>query len=333
MAFALCACGAAGGGVGEISSTELKGLMAGVSAPLVLDVRSSEEYASGHVPGALNIPHDQVGARLAELDGYRDRGVVTYCQRGGRAGVANGVLAEAGFSNVMHLAGDMPGWFMSGFDVSSSPDASVEESVRPGINDRFLAKDLDVDEFVNVFEGESREIFRGSPEIVRRLGIKSGMAVADIGAGTGLFLPLFVAESGDAGKVYAVEIAPNFIAHLERRKDREGLETVSVVEGKERSVELGAASIDLAFVCDTYHHFEYPKSTLASLKRAIRPGGSLIIIDFERNEGTSSEWVMEHVRAGKEVFRAEIEAAGFEFVEEIAIDKLEENYVLRFRRI
>ena len=60
---------------------------------------------------------------------------------------------------------------------------------------------------------------------------------------------------------------------------------MTVVLGGERSVELPEASVDLAFVCDTYHHFEYPRSTLASLHTAIRPGGALVVVDFEREPG------------------------------------------------
>jgi len=98
------------------------------------------------------------------------------------------------------------------------------------------------------------------------------------------------------------------------------------------SIELPPNSVDRAFVCDVYHHFEYPQRSLASIYSALRPGGELIVVDFERIPGVSRDWLLDHVRAGKETFRAEIEAAGFEFVEEVEISKLEENYVLRFRR-
>ena len=137
---------------------------------------------------------------------------------------------------------------------------------------------------------------------------------------------------GREGRVYAVEISPKFLEHLRERAKSEKLTSVEVVKGLEDSVELPAASVDLAFVCDTYHHFEYPKSTLASLFAAIRPGGSLVVLDFERVPGQSSDWVIEHVRAGKEVTREEIESAGFQFEREIQVDGLKENYVLRFRR-
>ncbi|MBW2577129.1 MAG: methyltransferase domain-containing protein [Deltaproteobacteria bacterium] len=215
---------------------------------------------------------------------------------------------------------------------TEAPSKPEEASVRPGVNKRFLAEDLDVGQFVEIFEGESREVFVQRERVVEALALSPGMTIADIGAGTGLFLPDFDREVGSEGQVYAVEISPKFLEHLRERSEREGLSRVELVEGLEDSVELPTASVDLAFVCDTYHHFEYPLSTLASLYAAIRPGGSLVILDFDRIPGESSDWVMEHLRAGKEVFRREIESAGFRFEREVPVEGLQENYVLRFRR-
>jgi len=213
-----------------------------------------------------------------------------------------------------------------------APSKPVETSVRPGLNENFLSEDLDVERYVEIFEGESREVFVHRERVVEALAIESGMTVADIGAGTGLFLPAFDREVGPGGQVYAVEISPKFLEHLRDRTESEKLELVEVVQGLEDSVALPAASVDLAFVCDTYHHFEYPRSSLDSLFAAIRPGGSLVVLDFERIPGESKEWVLGHVRAGKEVFRGEIESAGFRFEREVSVEGLEENYVLRFRR-
>ena len=98
------------------------------------------------------------------------------------------------------------------------------------------------------------------------------------------------------------------------------------------SVALPPRSIDAAFVCDTYHHFEYPRSTMASIHTAMRSGGRLVVVDFERIPGVSRDWILGHVRADKATFRAEIEQSGFVFEDEVTIDGLEENYVLRFRR-
>jgi rhodanese-related sulfurtransferase len=81
---------------------------------LILDVRSPEEFAQGHVPGARNIPHDQLEARLAELGSDRGRNLVVYCESGRRAGIAEGTLLAAGFSAVHHLEGDMKAWREAG---------------------------------------------------------------------------------------------------------------------------------------------------------------------------------------------------------------------------
>jgi len=215
---------------------------------------------------------------------------------------------------------------------AAAPPESKEASVRPGVNENFLSEDLDVEQYVEIFEGESREVSLQRARIVEALALSPGMALADIGAGTGLFLPDFDRAVGPEGRVFAVEISPKFLEHLRERTEREGLARVEVVEGLDDSVALPAASVDLAFVCDTYHHFEYPRSTLASLYSAIRPGGSLVVLDFERIPGESQEWVLGHVRAGKQVFREEIESAGFRFEREVVVEGLKENYVLHFRR-
>ena len=89
-------------------------------------------------------------------------------------------------------------------------------------------------------------------------------------------------------------------------------------------------SVDLAYICDAYHHFEFPQKTLASIHRALKPGGRIALIDFVRIEGKSSEWTLNHVRAGQEVFEKELESAGFKKVEELKF--LKENYFVVFQK-
>lgn len=78
--------------------------------PVVLDVRTAEEYAAGHVPGALNVAHDQIEQRLSELAPHRDDEVVLYCRSGRRAALAIERLRAAGFTQLRHLEGDYLGW-------------------------------------------------------------------------------------------------------------------------------------------------------------------------------------------------------------------------------
>jgi len=94
----------------DISQAELMQRIKTEHPQLILDVRSPEEYAEGHVPGAINIPHDQLNSRLAEISSHKNKEVVLYCRSGKRAGIAADILQSAGFSKLLHLDGDMSGW-------------------------------------------------------------------------------------------------------------------------------------------------------------------------------------------------------------------------------
>lgn len=222
----------------------------------------------------------------------------------------------------------------SGSTAPSSGEAAAAESstVPEGINDRFLSDELDPQDFVERWEVESREIYAERAEIVEAIGLRPGEAIADIGSGTGLFVAPFSETVGSRGDVYAVDISPRFIEHLRTRVEDEGLDNVTVVHSREDSATLPDGSIDVAYVCDTYHHFSDQDAMLGSIHSALRPGGRLVVVDFERIPGVSRDWILGHVRAGKETFRSEIEANGFRFVEEVEIPGLEENYFLRFER-
>ena len=188
---------------------------------------------------------------------------------------------------------------------------SQDVSVKPGINDKFLDPNLKAEEWAQKFETESREIFVQKEKIIAALHLKPGRHVADIGAGTGLFTLPMAAKVGSEGKVFAVEIVKNFLSHINARAAKAGVSNVVTVTATEKSVELPESSLDLAFICDVYHHFEFPQATLASLHRALKPDGELVLIDFKRIPGMTSDFIMGHVRAGQEVFEAEVTAAGF----------------------
>jgi SAM-dependent methyltransferase len=211
------------------------------------------------------------------------------------------------------------------------PTAGAEEppAVGPHINAPFQAPDFG--QWMGSFEHTGREVFDERFRIVAALGLQPGTRVADIGAGTGLFTLLFARAVGPTGRVYAVDIAQAFLdGILQRTKDYHVTNVVGVL-GTRDDPGLEEASIDLAFVCDTYHHFEYPKAMLASIARALRPGGELVVIDYRRTPGLSSPWVQGHVRAGQEQATEEIVAAGFAPLGEETF--LRDNWFLRFRKI
>ena len=212
------------------------------------------------------------------------------------------------------------------FDV---PAFAQEQSVKPGINDSF--RNPDVDDFVGKFEIESREVFARRKEIVAACELKPGQTVADIGAGTGLFTRLFAEAVGKEGRVIAVDIAQKFLDHIQKSSREAGIRNIDTLLCKADSTELPPESVDVAFICDTYHHFEFPQKTMASLQRALKPGGRVILIDFRREEGKSSDWVLSHVRAGQSVFEREINSAGLRKLKEMP-ELLKENYFVAFEK-
>ncbi|NEO87155.1 MAG: rhodanese-like domain-containing protein [Spirulina sp. SIO3F2] len=96
--------------VAQIAPETLAAQIQTQTAPLVLDVRTPQEYAAGHIPGAINIEFRELEARLAELPIAPDEAIVVYCEQGVRAGVAERTLAASGFTAVLHLQGDMVVW-------------------------------------------------------------------------------------------------------------------------------------------------------------------------------------------------------------------------------
>ena len=184
---------------------------------------------------------------------------------------------------------------------------------------------------VNRFESESREVFALRDAIVAAAGVQPGDVVADVGAGTGAFLDPLVAAVGATGHVVAVEISIRFVEHLRQVADEAGYENVTAVFSSYTSATLPPASVDKIILVDTYHHFDDYAAMLASMLHALRPGGEMIVVDFDRREG-SREWIQSHVRASRGVFREEIEAAGFEFIDEIAIEGMVDNFFFRFRK-
>ena len=205
-----------------------------------------------------------------------------------------------------------------------------EKSVKPGINETW--KSRNVEPLVNTLESESREIYTERAKLADVVGLRPGAAVADVGAGSGFMAEEFARRVGASGKVFAVDINPTLLERIAKRAKEQNLSQIQTVVTREDSVDLAAASVDLVFVCDTYHHFEYPQKSLAGIHRALRPGGDLIIVEFQREPGQSEGWVLEHVRAGQQDFTREIEAAGFALVRVEPAPFLHQNYVLRFRK-
>ena len=119
--------GAAHANDNEISQRELLQRLDQNEALVIIDVRRPDEFAAGHVPGATNIPHTEIAARLNELGGDKHKELVVYCESGRRAAIAQGILQQAGFTNVRHLEGDMQSWRKRGLpQVETQPPSRVD---------------------------------------------------------------------------------------------------------------------------------------------------------------------------------------------------------------
>lgn len=199
------------------------------------------------------------------------------------------------------------------------------------INDRWRSENIEP--LIETLESESREIYRERELLAAVVGPLPGAAVADVGAGSGFMTLLFAQMVGPQGKVFAVDINPKLLEHIAARARSEGLANVQTIVASAKDSNLPPNSVDLVFICDTYHHFEYPRETMASIHRALKPGGQLVLVEFRREAGSSTDWVMQHVRAGQREFTREIEAAGFQLTNTHNLSALSENYILRFRKL
>lgn len=205
-------------------------------------------------------------------------------------------------------------------------------SAQADINAPYRAPNLKVEEWAQRFETEGREVYDQRYPILAALDIRSGQSVADVGAGTGMFIPLLADRVGKSGTVYAIDIVPKFIEHITQKAAEHGLTQVKTVLSGERSIEMPPGSVDLVFTCDAYHHFEHYQDMLASIHTALRPGGKLVIVDYDMKPDTSPDWLKGHVRGTKEEFTREIIAGGFRFTREFALAGLNETFVREFEK-
>lgn len=202
---------------------------------------------------------------------------------------------------------------------------------RVGPNDAYLDPRVGAEKWDELFRGEDREVYEKRDAVVKLVSAKPGTSVADIGAGTGVFSMLLSDAVGPTGRVYAEEVMLKFSAFIAERAARENRRNVVSVVGTERDIGLPTGSVDLAFLCDVYHHFDDASDMLASIHRVLRDGGEVVLVEFRREPGRSPPWIFEHVRAGEEVVVAEFERAGFASVSRD--DSFRDNYVRRFQRM
>jgi len=185
----------------------------------------------------------------------------------------------------------------------------------------------DVERWTQVFDDPNRDTWQKPDQIPGVLGLKPGMAVADIGAGTGYFSRYFSDAVGPSGKVYAVDIEPKLVSYMRERAIREKTANVTVVLAAPDDPRLPVAALDVIFICDTWHHINDRIAYLGRLAKALKPDGVVAIVDYQKKE-TPVGPPVEHRLSGEEVIN-EFAEAGWALKTESNI--LPYQYLLLFR--
>lgn len=165
----------------------------------------------------------------------------------------------------------------------------------------------DPERYAKSFDDPARDAWQMPDRVIQTLALKPGSLVADIGAGTGYF-SMRLAKS--AGKVYAVDIEPAMIEHVKKRAEADkATNVVAVLAGADRTNL--PEPVDVVLIVDTYHHIPNRVAYFTDLKKLLKPGGRIAIVDFKKDspEGPPPEF-----RFTADQITGEIGQAGYKLV-------------------
>ena len=156
-----------------------------------------------------------------------------------------------------------------------------------GIGKRYMGRDIAAVmgwQGAAWLERDEREREERTDLLVKALRLEPGMVVADIGAGTGYLARRMAPAVAPGGKVLAVDVQPEMVAMLQATVRRSGLTLIQPLLGAEDDVRLPASSVDLAIMVDVYHELAFPYEVLASIIRALKPGGQLVFVEYRAED-------------------------------------------------
>lgn len=201
-------------------------------------------------------------------------------------------------------------WICSGAAVTV---AAAGQS-RPMSMEEMHRLHTDPKAYIALLEDPARDAYQKPHDVLTALGLKEGERIADIGAGAGYFSLRFARHVGAAGRVFAVDINPDMIVHLNQRVRDARLDNVRTILALPDDPLLPEASVDRIFLCETWHHIGGHAQYLGLLKQTLQPGGQIVVIDFQKRE-TPVGPPME-MRVSREDVVGEFERSGFRLVTE-----------------
>ena len=181
-----------------------------------------------------------------------------------------------------------------------------------------------------LLEEPSRDGWQKPVLVVTALKLAPDDVVADIGTGSGYFVPYLSEAVGPSGQVLAVDIQPEMLAFVERKVGELGLTNVATVLSQEADTGLEPESVDLAFMVDVYHELGSPSSLMSNIGAVLKPGGRFAVIDFKRDEEAAEIGPPLSHRVPQERVISELKRTGFELVENLSL--LPYQYFLVFSR-
>jgi ubiquinone/menaquinone biosynthesis C-methylase UbiE len=182
--------------------------------------------------------------------------------------------------------------------------------------------------YIAALEDPARDGWQKPHEVLDALGLREGERVADIGAGSGYFALRFARHVGTRGRVFAVDVSRDMLAHLEAQAKAAGLTNVEAVLAPPDDPLLADASVDRVFFCDVWHHVDDQAGYLQKLDKALRPGGEIVMIDFHKRDlpvGPPTE-----MKIAREALVKQMESHGFHVAREHTF--LPYQYFLVFTR-
>jgi arsenite methyltransferase len=202
-------------------------------------------------------------------------------------------------------------FFVCAIALISLPLAAQDATKRDAHDMHALHRDAKA--YIAALEDPKRDAYQKPHEVITALDLKPSQVIADIGAGSGYFSFRFAHHVG-SGRVYAVDISPDMILHMNRRIRETGMTNLTTVLAPPDDPLLADTSLDFVFICDTWHHVEKQGEYLAKLKKMLKPGGQLVMIDFQKRElpvGPPLE-----MKIAREDLVRQLEEAGFKLLKE-----------------